>query len=239
MSEIAYKQIESALASLSDSTYRKIITSTCTVEANGLRNPYRSHRSRKVAEGHQKNGMVHFSNNKYDVFVFPIWDYENIKGESFHKCEIPGFLTRELFLFPAIAPEWLSDLVIVAIPDFFSGYDENGKPVFEGDAEIYFKDEIIFSNYFKCIGEIGEPVEEYVYWHGGKKQIKITGRGDDLFLGIGDFAPENWKANHNNREKINEILAPVGVGIVGERIDNRIVNGPIIETIASGKNRED
>lgn len=123
----SYKKIERTIRSLKDRTDLKVSLKGETFVFEGLNSPYVSRRRCRIESGHGVAGLIVFGDD--ELFIAP--KYFTFYPGGLTIRDLPAHLLPEL-QFPATYPSWVRGVVQVGYPDLFSGYDQDGKPLFGG-----------------------------------------------------------------------------------------------------------
>ena len=134
MKRIHYNNIKSALDSLTSATSREIVLAGEKISFEGLNSEYVSHQNIEVAYGHGISGLVIIKNHRVWLGITRAGTPE-IAGDV-ASVPLPAYHLRDLFLFPASKPLWLSGIVTIHIPDLFNGFDGTGNPIFKHQGKI-------------------------------------------------------------------------------------------------------
>lgn len=126
--------IKNAIRSITDSTEKKIILKREGYKFTGLCSEYLTHQNMGYTYGHRGSRAIKFENDKY-VFVLiskpgdPVGD--NISYGILPMAIFIGLAYYFKNLGVAL-PDWVfnEDSVHVVIPNLFTGYDDEGKPLF-------------------------------------------------------------------------------------------------------------
>lgn len=152
---IRYKRIENVLNSLKNSSDLQVKMINEGIRADGLNSPYTSHQSIQLIGGHNVAHCATLSNSKVDMAIFcGCHEPQNIiaKGCNFHCVPVPAYHFRNdrFFQFPLSIPIWIEKSignVFVIIPDLFTGYNDDGDPIWSYDTyQIYAGNRLIISS---------------------------------------------------------------------------------------------
>jgi len=144
------KEIKRLARSFRDSGDVSVVTEKYTFESYCNNSPFLSHKGIEFHNGHGVKDVVAFYKGRKLLFILlDLDDRVNISGQYYVATSVPkpylsgvynSFFDRfQLSSAEILNPNWYFEDVI--FPSRFSGYQEDGKPLFEGDCEICIKDE--------------------------------------------------------------------------------------------------
>jgi|GEM_PF-2954936 len=137
MSKIFYKNVESALRSLNDSTRLTVSLRNETIVFTGRNSPYISHQGVEVKGGHNIPRLAVLSSPNHSLALSPEFHGDYRFGGSFKQGLVPAYHFKPLFQFPLAPPDWITGLVRVTILDLFDGFEEGGEPRFKPYGKVY------------------------------------------------------------------------------------------------------
>jgi hypothetical protein len=140
-----YREIERRLQSLHDSTDLRIETEEITAEFTRRCSPFTSHQGCVVSQGHGFPWLVVLSNTRVWLALCPVGREDGFKGDHAHRKIHSSVVEKGLFTFPVTRPSWLNNsLVTAVIEDRFSGYGDDGRPLFEKKISLSYEGKVIF-----------------------------------------------------------------------------------------------
>lgn len=138
---IAYKEVNRAIQSIQDSTDKRVSLRDETYLFHNMCSPYVAHKNVEITYGHGVPRLIKINNDNSCIVIV---DYDNsTEDRRIMRIQYPAFRIKQILNELDIpSPEWLKDVVTVCCADKFTGFDDEGNPIFDNTLES----SVVYSN---------------------------------------------------------------------------------------------